>query len=179
MNQNRAAIRYAKATLDFAIERKSAEAVELDMRNIADTINENKELQALLESPIVKGELKKNALLEIFKGSGEITKGLIGTLIDNKRIAMLQEVAYKYIILHEKLKGEDVAQVTTAVPLTSDLEKKILAQVKKLTGNKVTLENKIDESIIGGFVLRIGDLQYDASIANKLNGLKREFTNSL
>jgi F-type H+-transporting ATPase subunit delta len=51
--------------------------------------------------------------------------------------------------------------------------------VTKATGNKVTLENKIDESIIGGFVLRVGDTQYDASIANKLNGLKREFTNSL
>lgn len=179
MNQNRAAIRYAKATLDFAIEKKAADAVEKDMRNIADTIKENKELQSLLESPIVKGEYKKNALLEIFKDSSEVTKGLIGTLTDNKRIAMLQEVAYKYIILYEKRKGEDVAQVTTAVPLNADLEKKILAQVAKLTGNKVTLENKVDESIIGGFVLRIGDLQYDASIANKLNGLKREFTNSL
>ena len=77
------------------------------------------------------------------------------------------------------MKGEDVAYVTTAVPLTADLEKKVLAEVSKITGNKVTIENKIDESIIGGFVLRVGDLQYDASIANKLNSLKREFTNSL
>ncbi|WP_375325949.1 ATP synthase F1 subunit delta [Flagellimonas sp. GZD32] len=179
MNQNRAAIRYAKATLDFAIEKKAAEAVENDMREIAATIAENVELQNVLESPIIKAEVKTNTLLEIFKGANEITKGLVGTLIGNKRIAMLQEVAYKYIILHEKLKGEEVAYVTTAVPLTAELEKKILAQVTKATGNKVTLENKVDESIIGGFVLRVGDTQYDASIANKLNGLKREFTNSL
>jgi F-type H+-transporting ATPase subunit delta len=132
-----------------------------------------------LESPIVKSELKKSALLEIFNDANEITKGLIQTLVDNKRIAMLQEVAYKYIILHEKMKGEEVAYVTTAVPMTADLEKKILAEVKKATGNKVTIENKVDEAIIGGFVLRVGDTQYDASIANKLNGLKREFTNSL
>ena len=179
MNQNRAAIRYAKATLDFAVESKAADAVEKDMREIAATISENVELQHLLESPIIKAEVKKNSLLEIFKGANEITKGLLQTLISNKRIAMLQEVAYKYIILHEKLKGEEVAYVTTAVPLTSDLEKKILDTVNKATGNKVTLESKIDESIIGGFVLRLGDTQYDASIANKLNGLKREFTNSL
>ena len=179
MNQNRAAIRYAKATLDFAVESKAADAVEKDMREIAATISENVELQHLLESPIIKAEVKKNSLLEIFKGANEITKGLLQTLISNKRIAMLQEVAYKYIILHEKLKGEEVAYVTTAVPLTSDLEKKILDTVNKATGNKVTLESKIDESIIGGFVLRVGDTQYDASIANKLNGLKREFTNSL
>ena len=179
MKQNRAAIRYAKATLDFAIEKKAAEAVEKDMRDISVTISESGELEKLLESPIVNNVVKKNALLEIFKDSSEITKGLIATLVSNKRIAILQEVAFKYIILHEKLKGEDVAFVTTAVPLTADLEKKILTEVNKITGNKVTIENKIDESIIGGFVLRVGDLQYDASIANKLSSLKREFTNSL
>ncbi|MEX0314690.1 MAG: ATP synthase F1 subunit delta [Allomuricauda sp.] len=179
MNESRAAIRYAKATLDFAIEKKAADAVEKDMREISATISENTELQNLLESPVVKGEVKKTSLQKIFKGSNEITKGLIGTLTDNKRIGLLQEVALKYIILHEQLKGEDVAYVTTAVPLTADLEKKILGEVTKITGNKVTIENKIDESIIGGFVLRVGDLQYDASVANKLNGLKREFTNSL
>ncbi|MGX1928114.1 ATP synthase F1 subunit delta [Flagellimonas sp. 2504JD4-2] len=179
MNESRAAIRYAKATLDFAIEKKAAEAVEKDMREISATISENTELQKILESPIVKGEVKKISLQKIFKGSNEITKGLIGTLTDNKRIGLLQEVALKYVILHEQLKGEGVAYVTTAVPLTADLEKKILGEVTKITGNKVTIENKIDESIIGGFVLRVGDLQYDASVANKLNGLKREFTNSL
>lgn len=179
MDQNRAAIRYAKATLDFAVEKKAADAVEKDMRDIAAVISESGELQQVLESPVVKYEVKKNALLEIFKDSNEITKGLIQTLLDNKRIAMLQEVAFKYIILNEKRKGEEVAYVTTAVPLTPELEKKILAEVTKATGNKVTIQNKIDESIIGGFVLRVGDTQYDASIANKLNGLKREFTNSL
>ncbi|WP_420320978.1 ATP synthase F1 subunit delta [Flagellimonas sp.] len=179
MSNSRAAIRYAKATLDFAIEKKAADAVEKDMREISATISENTELQNLLESPVVKGEVKKNSLQQIFKGSNEIIKGLIRTLTDNKRIALLQEVALKYIILHEQLKGEDVAYVTTAVPLTGDLEKKILSEVTKITGNKVTIENKVDESIIGGFVLRVGDLQYDASVANKLNGLKREFTNSL
>ncbi len=179
MNEARATIRYAKATLDYALEKKSEDKVEKDMRNIAAVISENTELQNVLSSPVVKSEVKKNALNEIFKGSNEITLGLIGTLTGNKRIEMLQEVAYKYIILFEKMKGEDVAYVTTAVPLTADLEKKILAQVTKLTGKKVTIENKVDESIVGGFTLRVGDLQYDASVANKLSELKREFTNSL
>lgn len=179
MNEARAAIRYAKATLDFALEKKAADKVEKDMRNIAAVISENPELQKVLSSPVVKVALKKSALNEIFKGSNEITLGLIATLSSNKRIEMLQEVAFKYIVLFEKMKGEDVAFVTSAVPLTAALEKKILAQVTKLTGNKVVIENKVDESIVGGFVLRVGDLQYDASVANKLNGLKREFTNSL
>lgn len=179
MSESRAAIRYAKAVLDFAVEKKSADKVEKDMRTISSTLEENAELQQLLGNPVIKGEVKKNTLAQVFKGSNEITSGLISTLADNKRISLLKEVAYKYIILHEKMKGEAMAYVTTAVPMTDDLEKKVLAQVKKLTGNKVTLENKVDESIVGGFVLRVGDLQYDASVANKLNTLKREFTNSL
>lgn len=179
MSESRAAIRYAKAVLDFAVEKKSADKVEKDMRGIANTVQENEELQQMLESPVVGTDVKKKSLAQIFKGSNEITLGLISTLAENKRIGLLREVAKKYIIQYEKMKGEDVAFVTTAVPLTSDLEKKILAQVKKMTGNKVTLENKVDENIVGGFILRVGDLQYDASVANKLNRLKREFTNSL
>ncbi len=179
MKEARAALRYAKATLDFAVEKKVADKVEGDMRDMVSVITENKELQSVLASPVFNGKAKKDALKAIFKGSHEITVGLIDTLAENKRIEMLQEVAFKYIILFEKMKGEAIAFVTSAVPLTAALEKKILAQVAKITGNKLTIENKVDESIVGGFILRVGDLQYDASVASKLNGLKREFSNSL
>jgi F-type H+-transporting ATPase subunit delta len=179
MKDTRAAIRYAKAILDIALDNKATDAVEKDMRAVVNTISDSKELKDLLASPIIRGEAKKKVLSNIFKGSHAITQGLLKLLVDNGRVGMLNEVALKYIILNEQLKGQDVAFVTTAVPLTKNLEKKVLAQVSKFTGNKVTIENKIDESIIGGFVLRVGDLQFDASIANKLNNLKREFTSSL
>ena len=99
-------------------------------------------------------------------------------LIEKKRIDLLGEVASKFIFLNEQLKGEKVAEITTAIPLSQDLEDEILSRVEKITGNKITVENKIDEDIIGGFILRIGDMQFNASIANQLNNLKREFTNS-
>lgn len=179
MSDSRAAVRYAKAILDLAVDNKATDAVEKDMRAIVATISESDELKGMLGSPVVKSTVKKDALNAIFKGSHQVTEGLIGLLVDNKRIGMLNEVALKYIILNEDLKGQGVAYVTTAVPLTTELENKILKQVTQLTGNQVTIENKIDESIVGGFVLRVGDLQYDASIANKLNNLKREFATSL
>lgn len=179
MKDSRAAIRYAKAVLDLAVENKAADLVEKDVRAITATIADNKELSNLLASPVVKSDSKKKALVEIFKGSHQITFGLIDLLIQNKRISMLEETALKYIMLNEELKGQDVAFVTTALPLTPELEKAVLKKVTELIGTKVTLENRVDESIIGGFVLRIGDLQYDASIANTLSNLKREFTNSL
>lgn len=179
MNESRAAARYAKAILDFAVEKKKTDVLEEDMRSIVATMSASKELREMLGSPVLKGELKKKALMEIFKGSHAITEGLIDLLIQNRRITLLNEVALKYIILNEELKGEGVAFVTTAVPLSGELEKKVLSKVSSITGNKITLKNEIDESIVGGFILRVGDLQYDASIANKLNTIKREFTKSI
>jgi F-type H+-transporting ATPase subunit delta len=179
MSDSRAALRYAKAILDLAVENKATDTLEKDMQNVVSTISASSDLREMLASPVINGNAKKDALLAVFNGSDSIMEGAISMLVSNKRVAMLNEVAVKYLILNEKLKGKDIAHVTTAVPLTADLEKKILAKVAEMTGNQVTVENKIDESIIGGFVLRVGDLQYDASISSKLSSLKREFTNSL
>lgn len=179
MSDSRAAIRYAKAILDLAVENKTAESVENDMHTIVHTISGNKELYDFLASPVISGTVKKNALQQVFSDLGQITQGALAMLVDNKRVGMLREVAFHFISLNEKRKGNDNAVVTTALPLTPELEKKVLDQITKLTGKSVTIENKIDPSIIGGFVLRVGDVQYDASIANQLSNIKREFTNSL
>ena len=179
MSDSRAAVRYAKAILDLAIDKKADVALEKDMRLIVSTIQENTELKDVLGSPVITGEIKKSILSGVFKSIHELGQGLIQLLVDKKRIALLSEVASQYIRLHEEYKGERVAYVTTAIPLKKDLQDRLLKQVEKITGEKVTLENQIDESVLGGFVLRVGDLQYNASIANKLEKLKREFTNSI
>ncbi len=169
----RAAIRYAKAILELANEQNATEAVAKDMEQVAKTIATSRELQLMLQSPIVKTEDKKASLKAIFKDSHKLTLQLIDLLAANKRIALLGEVAKKYKVLFDELKGKEVAVVTTAFPLDSNLEKKVLAKVKELTNKEVELQNKIDESIIGGFILRVGDKQYNASISNQLNNLKR------
>ena len=132
----------------------------------------------MLQSPVIKLSDKRAVLKEIFSGVHAVSTGLIDMLVDNNRVGLLKIIAEKYIILHDKLRGEELAIVTTAVPLSEELEKKVLAKVKELTGNNATIENKIDESIIGGFILRVGDLQYNASIANQLNNLKRDLHNN-
>ena len=83
MKDTRAAIRYAKAILDIAVDNKATDAVESDMRAVVSTISNSKELKDLLASPIIKGEAKKKALSNIFKGSHSITQGLIKLLVDN------------------------------------------------------------------------------------------------
>lgn len=177
MNSSKAAIRYAKAVLNQAIESKSADVVFDDMQAVAATIEGSKELRSVLGSPVIKSEDKQAALLTIFEDTSENTKNLIKVLVTNKRAADLGDVANSYINLYNDSKGVKAATVTTAVPITSEIEKIVLAKVKEITGStSVTLENIVDDTIIGGFILRVGDLQYNASIANNLNKLKREFT---
>lgn len=176
MAESRAALRYAKAVLSLATENKVAETVNDDMKQIVSAISENNDLSAMLLNPVVRSSDKKTILNSIFTGVNKATTSLIDTLIINKRIALLGDVANKYNQLYDALRDTQIAKVISAAPLTKSLEKKVLAKVKELTGKSTEIENIVDESILGGFILRIGDLQYDASIANKLNKLKQEFT---
>jgi len=173
---NRAAIRYAKAVLSLATDKKSAEAVNSDMKSITNAIAQSEDLNQMLQSPVVRSSDKKAVLTSIFKNANVATTNLIDTLISNKRLALLNDVATSYTHLYDQMRGTQVASVTTAVPSTADLKKKVLAKVKELTGKEAEVENIIDESILGGFILRVGDIQYNASISNKLDKLKREFT---
>jgi len=176
MAGERAAIRYAKAVLSLATDKNTTEVVSNDMELINNTVAQSKDLKDMLYSPVITSAIKKSALLEIFKGISPATVNLIDTLIVNKRTDLLPQVASKFITLYEQQKGSQIAVVTTAVPLTADLETKVLAKVKELTGKETAIKNIVDESILGGFILRVGDTQYDASISNQLNKLKREFT---
>ncbi|UMB59794.1 ATP synthase F1 subunit delta [Lutibacter sp. A80] len=175
---SRAAVRYAKAILSFALEQSKEVEVNNDMLVVVSTIEESKDLQLVLSSPVLKSELKKTALKEVFssKVSG-VTMGLIDLLVENKRLSILTDVAKKYTVIFDELKGIEVAKVTTAVPLTEALNAQVLAKIKETTGKEATIENTVDPDIIGGFILRIGDVQYDASISNKLQVLKRQFEN--
>ena len=176
MSGSRAAVRYAKAILSFALEQKNEVQVNDDMLLIANTIVDSKDLQLLLSSPVIKSVVKKDTIKEIFSSKvSSLTIGLVDLLIDNKRLSILEDVAKKYTILFDELKGIEVAKVTTAIPLTESLKKQVLSKVKEITGKEATIENNVNPDIIGGFILRIGDVQYDASVANKLQGLKRQF----
>jgi F-type H+-transporting ATPase subunit delta len=146
------------------------------MKIIAETISSSDELNQMLQSPVVRSSDKKAVLASVFSKVNQNTSNLVDTLIANKRLALLNDVATSYVHLYDQLRGSQVATVTTAVPLTADLKTKVLAKVKELTGKEAEVENIIDESILGGFILRVGDIQYNASISNKLEKLKREFT---
>ena len=173
--QSRAAQRYAKAILSFALDKDAAAAVDTDMRSIHTTVSDSKELRDFLSSPVIQTAKKKDALTAVFSKINGVTQGAFDLLATNKRLEILDQVAASYIAMYDEHNKKNVARVTTAVALTPQLEKKILAKVQELTGNEVKLENTIDPSIVGGFILRVGDMQYDASVAGKLRNLEQKF----
>lgn len=174
---SRAAVRYAKAILDLAQAQGTAAQVAGDMEQVTAAIKESKELQNFIASPNIKGEVKFSALKEIFAGSQNITESLFQLLQENKRFDILPAIAAQYKVQYDAASGVETAVVTTAFPIDADLEAKVLAKVKEFTSNKVTIKNVVDPSIIGGFIIRLGDRQYNASVAARLLSLKRELAN--
>ena len=177
MASTRAAIRYATAILDLANSKGVAEVVNNDMKLIASTINGNLELSTFIQNPTLKVEVKEKALLEVFAGIDVVTQGLFHLLFENKRFEILEGIATEYSKLSDVMNGIEVAKVTTAFPMDAALEAKVKATIATLSDKKITIENTVDASIIGGFILRIGDKQYNASVANRLQVLKRELSN--
>lgn len=174
---SRAAIRYAKAILDIAQTSGKAEVVNNDMKSIVTAVTESTELKDFLSSPVIKMEVKKSAISEIFSNVQVETQSLFNLLFENKRYEILESIAVQYTKLYDVSNGVEVAKVTTAFPITAELETKVLAKIAEFSKNKITIENIVDPSIIGGFILRVGDQQYNASVAGKLSELKREFAN--
>ena len=177
MSSTRAAIRYAKAILEIASSKNAANDVSNDMFLISSTIKENVELDTFIQNPTIKVEVKENALLEVFANTNGVTKSLFHLLFENKRFEILGAVASEYTKLFAEMNGVEVANVTTAIPMDADLEAKVKAKIATFSDKKVTIENTVDASIIGGFILKIGDKQYNASIADRIQVLKRELSN--
>jgi len=177
MSGTRAAIRYAKAILEIADSKKVASQVSADMALVSSTINTNLELNTFIQSPTINVEQKESALLAIFANSNAVTKSLFRLLMENKRFEILDIIALEYNKLFDIMNGVEVAKVTTAIAMDAALEAKVSAKIATFSDKKITIENTIDPSIIGGFILRIGDKQYNGSVANRLQVLKRELNN--
>jgi F-type H+-transporting ATPase subunit delta len=174
---SRAAIRYGKAILETAHDKGVATEVNNDMSDIVASIAGSAELNDFLMSPTTTSETKESALLEIFSASNGVTKSLFRLLLENKRFEILGSIASEYNRMFEEMNGVEKAKVTTAIAMDDALEAKVMSKILEFSNKKVVIENIVDPAIIGGFILRIGDKQYNASVADKLLNLKREMSN--
>ncbi|OAB31496.1 ATP synthase F1 subcomplex delta subunit [Flavobacterium fryxellicola] len=177
MSGTRAAIRYAKAFLDLAISEGNEPDFYKDMALISSTINSNEELSGFIQNPTISVSVKQSALAEVFASTTALTKSLFRLLFENKRFEILSDIVSQYIVMSDENNGFQVVKVTTAIAMDAALEAKVSAKIKEFSDKKITIVNTIDPAIIGGFILRIGDKEYNASVANRLQVLKRELSN--
>lgn len=177
MSEFRIASRYAKALLQLAEERKCLDEVMKDMTSFTTVCKENRDFVLLLKNPIASSYKKLAIIKQIFDGKvNEMTFGIFDILTRKNREMYLPEVALAFREQYHTVKGIVESTITTVSPISAAIKKDISAVVKNITNSEVVLTEKIDPSIIGGFVLRIGDKQIDDSVSAKLRELKLQLT---
>lgn len=174
---NKAASRYAKSLIDLSTERNALEEIKNDMVFFEDVVDTNSELEAILKNPIVPLDKKAGILNDIFGNKvHQITNSFLKLVVNKGRSAILFDTAKQFINQYNDIKGIVTAEVTSAIAITDANRTEIVALVKKELGaNEVIIKEKVDEKLIGGFILKVGDKQFDASIAGRLHKLKKEF----
>ena len=174
MGSHRASVRYAKSVLELSQEQKCLEKVKEDMLLFTKTIGENRELEVVLKNPIVPAEKKRSILKSLFQERIQpLTYNAFELIISKNRESILDEIAISFINEYNILKGIVVANVITPYTLAGNQRKDVIKIVEDITGLKAELTEVVDTSLIGGFVLKIGDKQIDESVKSKLAKIQR------
>lgn len=175
MKNSKTANRYAKALLELSLEKGNLDAVYGNMQALSDTINESADLRSLIKNPILKEEEKNNVFAALFGKTFEAdTMNFISLLTKNKRTDLLSEVTGQFISQYRANKNIVTAEVTSATKLDDAQKKNILALLKH--DGEVEILEKVNPELIGGFIVKVGDKQIDASIATKFKNLRKEIS---
>ena len=180
MPNPRLATRYAKSLIDLANEKDQLEAVYKDMQYLKALCKGSREFVNLLRSPVINPDKKRVIIQAVTKGKiSELSDAFNMLLVNKGRESNLPEVITAFIDQYKKQKGIHTVKLTTAVPVSDNLKKEIVNKVKEQTAIKnVELVTDVQEDILGGFLLEMGDTLVDASIAYDLNKIKSQFLNN-
>lgn len=177
MSEFRIASRYAKSLLELADEQGVLEEVNKDMQMFSALSNENRDFVLMLKSPVVGHDKKLAILNQVFKKKvHKLTLAIFEILTRKHREAYLPAIAIEFHHQYNVRKGIEEATVTTTFALDAKLRKEFESIVTKISGKEVELTEQVDESLIGGFVLKIGDRQIDDSVSSRLRALKVKFS---
>lgn len=175
--QNKVAKKYVKALMTVALEKQTVDLVHADMKLLEDTLNQNRDLMLLLKSRVVKSEKKFTVLSSIFKDKlSVLSNDFMRLLADQERINVLADMPFEFFIQYREYKHITIANITSAIALTDDLRDLIKVMIAKTTDKTLELVEKVDASIIGGFVLTVDGKQLDASVLSDLKRLRKEFS---
>ncbi|MCL5056410.1 MAG: F0F1 ATP synthase subunit delta [Actinobacteria bacterium] len=161
--------RYAEALYAIAEREKSVDAIEQELIAVDAIVRENRDLQKLLYHPRITSGDKKSLLSELLSGKiSVVTLEFLNLLVDRQREQFLSDIVEYYINLANKARNVTEAKVASAIDLTAEEQKELAALLDRITGKKVETSFKVDPSLIGGVVVRIGDRVIDGSIRTRL-----------
>ncbi|MFC4162158.1 ATP synthase F1 subunit delta [Epilithonimonas zeae] len=175
MLTSKVAKRYAQGLLDFTQESGNTESVFVEMKDIVKIMSLSKELNTFFNTPIIDARKKEAIALEIFKDFSPVSKNIIRLVIKQGRESQLKNIAQEFINKVEDIKGTQRISLVTASKLSEQNIQKIIADSNMVNVSNYDLETIIKPDILGGYILRVGDQQIDASVKTKLNNIKKEF----
>jgi len=166
--------RYASALYELAAEKKVVEPVLSDLSNLKTILQDNKELNLVIKSPLISSPDKLNifnSLLQKIKAN-ELTSTFLKVIEKNKRFSSLASIILQFININSHKRGEVLADITSADELNDDQKNNITNQLKSILGDKLSLSFDVDKNIMGGLIVKVGSKMIDTSLANKINKLK-------
>ncbi|MEL7113364.1 MAG: F0F1 ATP synthase subunit delta [Pseudomonadota bacterium] len=168
------AARYATAVFDLAKEGKAIKALESDVATLESAIAESADLRTLLTSPLYSREEQSGAITAVAKKMklSDTTSNVLALLASKRRLFVLPQLLAVLQDMLSDERGEVTAEVTTAKALTKAQADKLAKTLKAQVGKSVTIKETVDESIIGGLIVKVGSKMIDTSIASKLNALQ-------
>lgn len=165
---------YATSLFEAAEGRGKIDSIKTQLGQFADAVDENAELRLFLFSPYFSGDEKSAGVERIIEGAEPEFVNFLKLLAERHRLPALQRIRTQYEALwaeHNKLLP---VTVTSAVNLPPETIEKIGSSVEQQTGRKVELTGKVDDEIIGGLVLQVGNMVLDASIKGRLERLRKQ-----
>lgn len=172
--------RYAQALFDLAVELNILEKVNSDLMLIDKVFAENRELRVIIANPVIDAYKKINILNKLFETKvQELTIKFLRLITNKGREQFILPINDAFDEIYKEYKNILSVNFTTAIEADKKIAEEISKKLNETTGMNIDLIEKVDETIIGGFVVNFQDYQYDASIINQLNKLKKEFSENL
>jgi F-type H+-transporting ATPase subunit delta len=171
----RAARRYARALFQATLKTGEVEAVAASLDGIAHAAKNSPQFMNVMRHPLITRERKKELLHHIFDGRVEpVVEHFLFLLIEKDRSIILPDIAAQFRQLLDEYKREVDAEAVSAVPLSGEQTEALKTRLEATTGYKVRLQTRVDERLLGGLVVRVGDRLFDGSIASRLQQVEEQ-----
>ncbi|MFM2317293.1 MAG: hypothetical protein RLZZ155_1625 [Bacteroidota bacterium] len=176
MSNIRLSSRYAKSLINLASERGETDVLLKDMLQIAGSISSSKDLQVMLASPVINGDKKLKVLFSVFPELIKTTHVFLELIVSKGREGELGEIAQSFV--QQVKTGRNIFDVELISAVTADdaLRAEVTKVAKNICGGEVEITEKVDSDLIGGFILRVNGMEYNASVSGKLKKVKKDFS---